>query len=432
MRWIKKILFTFLGLIAFTAISFFAIKQYRASKAAQTKIPENAYAVLRVNLDNILLTIFQNSIANYFEYSKPKESDGSKLWNIGVNVPGLLYFFSLSDTSTCFYSVLEITDKKMFQFFLEKELNLSQESISPDELAGSVHFFNKQLSIFLNDSRAILTFGSKSPLGTIKELLNSDRQNWKYASVLEKDVKALEKGDLIYVDTMKNWCNINFMSGAILFSGRVSSDHFRFPSNALQQEISKDDILNLQLNTNLSTLLANRQTYLKKLNLSVDSLSIHIDDYIGVRWKNDMLLEQDSVVTYDYDENFNPIEVISLQETEVPDLSIYIKASPQLSAYLPEYFFYNFTKSYAQGILSLTTDRDPKPAAHLSPSRHVLSFSYIKTPISTQYLSWIPKIESISQATLKGQALSDKELLFSGELRFVNTKMYALYQIFSD
>src|SRR5690606_34521716 len=90
MGWIKKITVFLIGLIAILAISFFVFKYYRTSKAENLKIPENTASVIRLNVDDLLLKIFKNSLSNYSEYYGSKKDsstvgDKPKLWNIGVH-----------------------------------------------------------------------------------------------------------------------------------------------------------------------------------------------------------------------------------------------------------------------------------------------------------------------------------------------------------
>ncbi len=436
MGWIKKILLFIFGLIAILAISFFAYKYYRSSKANQIKVPENTFAVVKINIDDLLLEMFKNSLSNYTDYYQSREDTSKikspKIWNIGLDIPAVLYLFTLSDTSYQYYTVLNVNNKSKLESFLTNQLGLSVDSTFQSQSDGLQKLHKKHVTILLGDKKMVLSLGSKSADNTLMDLLKSDQQNWFLANSLGEEVKEINDGDLTYVDKNKNWSNLNFKDGMFEFSGYFKSDLFRFPSEALQREISNDNILSFQLNTDLSLIFKNRQADLEKLNLPVDSIYQYVGNYVDIALKDKLVLERDTIITYDYDDNFEMIEKKEVQEIEVPDLSFHIKASPHLLSYLPEKIFYKFTKTHSQGLINLSTNHDLKQSEQYNPSEYVLLFNYVNKPLSARYLNWLPNYDKINLAEIKGTAISSNELNLFGKFEFNNSRLHSFYQLLKD
>jgi len=435
MGWIKKIFIFLLGLIAVLAISLFVFKSFRSSKAEKIKVPAESYSILKINIDNLALDLLKNSLNNYSEYYSGKgdsleSSKKTKLLNIGVNIPSSLIMFSLSDTSYTYYSVLDISDRGKVQVFLKDDLKLIQDSTFQGTSGIQQLYSKKHLEVLLGESKMVISVGPKSSPKTLFSLLESNQADWILANSIGEGVSEISKVDISYVDRKNNWAKVDFWNGKFVINGFFKSSLFKFPTNPIQLEFSSDNILSLELNTDLSLILKDKQEELAKWKLPIDSVYKYVGNYVSVQLKDDMVTESDTIVTYDYDDNFEMVEKKEVQKIEVPDLSFQIMASPHLLGYLPDKMFYKFSKLYSNGMIKLSTTADFETAEVFTPANNVLLFYYIKKPSAGKYLAWLPNYNKINSGIIKGKAISQDEISVSGEFHLENQDLNSFYQIF--
>lgn len=227
MGWIKKTLIFILGLIAILAISFFVFKYYRASKAADIKIPENSFSVIQLDVDDLIVEMFQNSISNYSEYYGVKKDTISKekkseLWNIGVHIPAKLYMFRLSDTSYQYFGVLEVSNSNKIKSFLKNQLRINQDSAVQNLEKGQEYYSSKELKVLLNAEKLVFSIGGKEDLESLKSLIQADQSKWVLANNFGAELKEVQGADLSYVDRNKNWASVDFKDGKFDLKDRKS------------------------------------------------------------------------------------------------------------------------------------------------------------------------------------------------------------------
>jgi len=435
MGWIKKTIVFILGLIAVLAISFFVFKYYRSSKAENIKIPENSVSVIRLDVDGLLLKMLKNSLSNYSEYYGSKQDTSTiggkaKLWNIGVHIPAKLYMFSLSDTSHHYYAVLEVTDRADIQNFLKGQLGLSQDSVFQGLEKGQELYSKKHVQALFDDQRLILSFGKDQQAETMLTLLNSDQGEWVYANGFGKTLKEVQDTDMSFVDKKDNWATVNFQNGRFDIDAFVKSSLLGFPSKPVQAVIPEDNVLYMALNSDLSLILKDKKAELEKLKLPVDSIYKYVGNFATIELKDKEVLESDTIITYDYDDNFEMTEKKEINQVEVPSLTFQVMASPHLLGYLPEKMFYKFGKDFHNGLIRLSTD----PAAFgqnidLQPSPNVFILSYQKKPVSAKYLGWLPNYDKILKGDLNGIAEGSNSLRLKGGFAFENSAINSFYQI---
>lgn len=435
MGWIKKITVFLIGLIAILAISFFVFKYYRTSKAENFKIPENTASVIRLNVDDLLVKMFKNSLSNYSEYYGSKKDSSSvedkpKLWNIGVHIPAKLYMFSLSDTSYQYYSVLEVSDKAKLQAFLERELGLSQDSVVQSLEKGQDLYAKKHVQVLLDDHKLVFSLGKDYQPETMLSLLKADQGDWVYANGLGKNVSEIQEADMSFVDKKDNWAIVNFQNGRFDIDAFVKSSLLGFPSKPVQATIPEDNVFYMALNSDLSLILKDKEAELEKLKLPVDSIYKYVGNFAAIELKDKEVLESDTIITYDYDDNFEMTEKKEINQVEVPSLTFQVMASPHLLGYLPEKMFYKFGKDFHNGLIRLSTD----PAAlgqnmELQPSSNVFVMSYQKKPVAAKYLGWLPNYDKILKGEVNGIAEGTNGLRLKGGFDLENPAINSFYQI---
>lgn len=433
MGWIKKLFIFILGLIAVLAISLFAFKYFRASKADNIRIPKDVYSVIKIDVDGLATDIFKNSISNYSEYYTTKKDSTdtlkrTKIWNIGLDIPAKLYLFSLSDTSSIFYAVIGVNNKDKVQKFLTNDLELIADSSAIE--SGNTGLYSKRhLKVLLGENSMILSVGPKANLDEMTSLLKSDQKDWQLANSFGNGIAQINNARISYVDNKKNWAKLDFMNGKFALDGYYKSALFKFPSNPKGLNHSDDNVLSLAFNSDLSLILKDKEQELAKLKLPIDSVYKYVGNFASIQLKDNQVMESDTVITYDYDDNFEMIEKKEIQQIEVPDLTFKVMASPHLLGYLPEKMFYKFSKNYSDGMIYLTTNNTSIETFNLIPSQNVLSLVYSKNSSAAKYLGWLPNYDRVVLGTIYGKAISDNEMGLKGEFVLENPDLNSFYQM---
>lgn len=433
MLWIKRIILFVIGLIAILAISFFGIKYYRALKSDEFKIPKNSYSVIRIKIDDLALDLFKNSLSNYSEYYSTKEDstrviNQKNILNSGVKIPADLYLFSLSDTSTTWYSILDISNEKSIDDFLKNKLAM-QDSIFEDTGKSHRIFINKSVVAMLGNGKMIISFGPDPHFKVMKELIGSNQSDWILAKSMVAGITKISDSKVSYTDLKKNWARLDFNNGSIHMEAYIKSPLFKFPNKPNELEHQGTQVMSFAFNSDLSLLLKERQNQLEKLKLPVDSVYKYVGNFVSFRLDEGHVMETDTIITYDYDDNFERVEKKEIQKIEVPDLAFNIMASPHLVDYMPDKMFYKFSKEYKQGMINLYTGTKKDHNLNLRPSDYVFSMNYRKSTSTAKYLNWIPKIESFESGEVRGKAISENEMNLEGEIILTNSNLNSLYQL---
>lgn len=431
MHWIKRIVFLIVGLIALVAISLFAYKSYRASKAADIRIPKESIAIAKLYVDELIWDMFRNSIANYDAYYGASTDTAGKarpkVWNSGMDIPAVLYGFQLPDTAKRFYAVLDITNRAKAVRFIQEQLQLGLDSA-----AGLDNMYStRNLKLLLGEKNAVIMVGQGLNLVQMQALATADQQDW----ILGKEFFKMDSpdSDLILTDRSNNWAAINFENGKISVKGEYRADYLRYPRNPkINKNALKDPEVVLQMDVNLDfgLLLKHHEEAIKKLDLPIDSVENFVGSYAALQVRSGSVAQRDTVITYTYDDNFEMTEQQEIQETLVPNIQFQVQASPHLMGYLPEKLFYTFHKWQGQEMIHMATAKEERSTPTFEPSASSIQLTYHKKPDMGAVLGWIPKYDLIESMDVKGVANSDNKLQITGDISLIDAKINSFYQIF--
>jgi len=442
MRIIKITIFSLLGLMAVLAISLFAYKAFRASQAKNIRIPANTQSVLKMDVDGLIWALGKNSLSNWNEYYGAKERDSTgvkktKVWNIGVELPANLYLFSLDQNADQYYAVLTVTNsEKLHQFLTDKlELNIDSAYLSSDKTHKL--YSKKNIHILVDQQKLLFSLSKDRTADTalMKTLLTSDQQDWQLATSFMDKLPSDQHADFTWFSKDNNWLSVQFNNGAADLKGEISSALFRFPKQAssIFQDDGANDIIRAEINSDLALLLKSQQALVDSLKLPFDSLDRYVGNYLSIRMSNKELSQTDTIISYDYNDNFEMVEKKELQQTQVPDLTINLMASPHLLSYLPEKLFYKFNKAAHSNLLRMSTGSlDLDQAIPWKQQANVLNLQYKQHAVGAKYLGWLPAYDKISSFNLFAVAETDKKAKIEGQISFNNKGLNAFYQLIDN
>lgn len=435
MRLLKKICYTLIGLIAGIAIGLFIYKEIRASKAKDILIPKHTTALLQVNVDGLFMELMGNAISNpntyFFAEKDSADRKREKLWRTGMKIPAMLYLFADSSNAETYYTIQKISNIDRFKRFIQTYVAKDLDSIARPLDGGYTYYQQKKLAFLYNESQVIFAIGKDSTdrSASMLELLNSTQQDWIPAHSWTSRHADQHGNDLLWTSSNKDWISMDFQNGSIHADAFFSSEQWRFPDAPQALAASGNPVLHAYLDADLSAWLKAKDSLWKDLKVPVDSLYKYYGGYIDLQWMPKDVKQMETIISYEYDDNFEMKEVKQEQEVDAPNLLVRLKASPHLLGYLPEKLFYKFKRKSEGDIISLSTDTGAGQTATFEKAKTVFNLTYQKNASVIKHLGWLPFFDRWEKIRLEGRARTTNGLQLHGFFILPHAKLHALYQL---
>lgn len=321
-------------------ISILYVWRYNQSQVFEKRVPAFATKVVNVNLrqiENHLLFDFLTNPITYLKPRKKKDSIKKPKFSLtkGVRIPKNILFYTNADNldNNWFSSVVEVSDPEELSRFLLKEKfkKTSEENI--------VLFTKSNLILAIKKEQLVCVFKTNSNINAVnrvndlfgvKEYLNADDSLLKEITKSESDICfSLENSVL----------EANFRNGVFELQGLLNEDVFLANTNEASNRESVG-IMSGQINKNNASfkkVVKNSKHKFDELtHLSLDSI---IDKWNGEFKFNITSIEHktDTIISYEYDEDFNKIETKTTQDKKIPTLSLVLGQEPPTR--LSNYFY---------------------------------------------------------------------------------------------
>ena len=285
-------------------------------------IPYNTDAVLIMDIKNIqnhyLKEILKNPTAWKFNIFT-KDDDRISILNSGIEIPYFIQVFHLKNTSfATWFSIFELNDSEKFLQFLKQEKFINK---------GKNIFQKDDICIKINTENCLISYNSKMlELEKLNKYLsnkNSFTQNVQSTQYLTN----YAAGSFVFLDKNIKPIQIYFNRNTILFDNNNEN---------LSKEFTKfyPNIFELNFNTDLlekTKIFYNKYADLKFIDsLHLNNIHAEIHDVKQVK---------DSIITYNYDDNFNETKEVSFQKILQPLYSVTF--STENSKNLMDYFTKN-------------------------------------------------------------------------------------------
>jgi hypothetical protein len=303
----------------------------------ENKIPKTATAVLHADMRQIEHHLLIDAMRNPLKYIGTKflkrKKDSLRLQKI-ISTPKNLIFFTNNEIfkNAWFSSFLAVKDETKLELYLKRKgyLKSSVDEITVFQKGKILFAFqNERLLIALKKVNNIIE------LKTVRTVF----EEVDYRSGQEELVKTIvnSKSDISYASLENDFVEANFKDGELEILGKLNStfflnaDHELYNNQPLAFINTKIDRKH-QLVQSIIT-KKNTDSFNKTTKLSLDSIMEEWNGSIAFNLKS-IISQSDSIVTYDYDDDFNKIEKKSVQERVVPDLYFRLEARTKLFEYL--------------------------------------------------------------------------------------------------
>ncbi|WP_223598311.1 hypothetical protein [Chryseobacterium sp. GVT01B] len=267
-------------------------------------IPESADVVVLIDIKKVTGQYLFSLAAHPSHWSgnKAKGKSAGSLKDSGIRIPDFLQIFHIKDTKFSeWYSVLELKDSQKFIAFLKKQNFLDK---------GNNRFQKDQIFLMINGNHCIAGTSDLALEAIQKEIQTSSN--------------SVRDADQFIHNTAGS---ISFISGKKIqnFSIELHDDEIEIKNNsnpeilnAVASKLQKGNhFLDLELDKE------NIRNFSRFFNKSI------ADSSQAVYLKATADLEQvnDTIVSYEYDDNFNEVEKKSFQKIIQPDYTIDIKSA---------------------------------------------------------------------------------------------------------
>jgi len=275
-------------------------------------IPENADIVVLVDVKKAKRQYISSYIAHPSKWFEEKNGAKNKIsvTDSGLEIPDFLQIFHLNNTKISeWYTVLEINDKEKLSLFLKDR-----------------KFINDGKGIFKSNQFFVKINGEKCIVGTSDLNFNN----------IGKPFSEKFRNNVLNADS--------FMGdglGSISFISELRTQNF---SVDLQDD--EIEIKNKQNSTNFELLISGLYKKTQFLEADLDSENIKkISSVFKENIKDSALVNDlkmsanltqvnDTIVSYEYDDNFNEIEKITYQKIVQPDFEIVLQTSNPEKAWM--------------------------------------------------------------------------------------------------
>lgn len=312
---VKKIIVFVVAILLLTAAGFWAYLFYKRWSSYQVSIPAQADRVVRVNLEQIGKKILKTG-----DPSKVRQNELVPLINKSFDLPFNIFAFGIKSLSTSVYfTKLKIADKDAFNELMAKVFTQGQDSLR--------HNPSGTLSIMFNNEHAVLIVGKDTTMRVFSQ--SSDFLNNKNVMDFSKsqlyDIKKIN-ADLSSMGNMYHFA-INFEAGKIsgTFVSNVQQESpisLKVPKESALAVISKENFFSLLNKLGIKELIPNAST--QELNAYA-----HQGFALYINGETEQLK---SVVAYEYDDNFEKVEVKKTEAAKVPNLNLKIPLSDEHTA----------------------------------------------------------------------------------------------------
>ena len=446
-----KKFFKIIAVIILSLLIFFVgIFKYRQYRANQVLIPRNATSVLKVSTDEILRSLAANMIANPRFYLKsddqPKPTVVQNKLASGLRIPASLYLFTMENQSTnAIFTRFDVKSKNNFETFIQQTLKfkISKQqngmSFASSSLGNVVICYN-------TEAAAIVFSGEIKNFDSI--LINLLKQE-NFLKLSESKFNTLKASShhIAYSDT-KNRFNIDFNTGAFNFDAEFSTEAIVPAAEPKHRIFNKESTASFWLNADFPT-TENKTYRFKNAIIERDSLLKYYKGYLDFEWTNSTS-QTDSIITYEYNDDFEKVEKITLQKKEVPNFTLNIAANANgLKSYLNLQGIINLDsgtvnksvfplyKAFVSGNSEqflLGTTKDLKVDTKKEGSKDFLSLDVNFKKLNTQLN--VPGVnrflKSFDRLSIKGKAVNAHQVRLDGRVTLINEDINSLYQLLKD
>lgn len=404
---------------------------YRQKQSYQQYIPGKTSALFRINVDGMLCSIIGNAVLNpsyYFRSEKEANERNSALKNMGIRIPANIFFFSVEPYEETFFSVFKISNLNEFKQYIKGTFKATIATTDSVVFKGAsadgrlcFMFTKEQVALSVSASKT-KPFHILNNLIQKHDLISVENSPFYPAIKAEDELVYVSKGTIV---------KAKFEKGAFSLKGDIRTVLIKGVGSLYPKQFESNSLIKFWLAADINSLLSQQKTLVEKYSVPVDTLLRYYGSYMDLEWKRALIAQEDTVITYDYNDNFEKVERKTIRKERVPEIYLSLQASPHLINYLPKQFFYKFSAKSRSGRLFIGTglNNSLEHMNNLSKNFFYLFVDFqglrnqAKYPLLQKYLRNADIME------IQGRKLGRGEIRIEGTLFFENKAINGLVQL---
>ncbi|MBC6109858.1 hypothetical protein ACFOG5_08225 [Pedobacter fastidiosus] len=441
----KKFLIISATIVVLLLISYFAFFKYREIQSNNVLIPANTNAVIKISVDGLFKTLAISYLKHPKEYAGSGKKDfKQKIEDLktGLEIPANIYFYGLKgkDKST-FFSTFKISDSVAFQKFAESKLSSKLTKIEHNFYQST----DSTLTILFDNKKVAFAFAPKkdASVSILRDLLNQ-KNTVKIGETKFADLTDIS--DHLCFQNEQSLSKMNFTDGKVDFTSEFISKIIEPALKPQHRILSSESTISFWINAKYKADSTKKEPAIESPALSTNTLKSFYKDYIDIEWLSSTK-QVDTVVGYEYNDNFERVEKKILQDNMVPNISINMDANAtEMANYLKKYGLLNsstgkisgpiipFSSFYFkanQNNVQLSTIKNKNLEVKKEASDDFLYFklNFEKLGKQQPFNVLISRINLFKKLEIRGRAIEKDKIKLESELTFTNENANSLVQI---
>lgn len=424
---------------------FWGFLKYQDHASYKNVVHQDAELIIRIDRNQLIRKIGLNALTNPGYYFRADEDDSldieeeESLGN-GFDTKANIFIYSLKEAPLTFYSTFEVTDTAALKAFLKNKLSIA-EFVDNTAYTYGHAFGGKLLAAYNNSSLVVVYSFDKTHSQRAIEDIISKKRFLKPNHPLLDGLKEYDDDVVLMSDGHVG--RLSFDNGKIVLAAALQmQDYFKIPDQPVVAGWDTRSAFQLSLSGDISPVIG-RDYMVNEINIPLDSILYHYHGYLDFAISGSTV-QSDTIITYEYNDDFEKIETKSLREKEVPGVKLRLKGDAAEIRRLLErenvihndrlnsslFPLLNLTFSEINAGTIQISNLDADNIADVADSESFVSlFTDLRklkeesaVPIPERYLEDIDRLEI-------NASKSDEKIAVKGEVLLTNSQINALVQL---
>ena len=332
----KRIKFIKIAAIALLLLllTVFGVLQYRQYSSYKNTIHNKADLIVKVSVDQLIRKMAWDILKSKSFPEKEESSEEKKeKRSHGIVYPANIFIYNLKDTPNTFFTTLKLKDTTNLEYFLKKRLGITSFTSNDERRYGQSS--NKKIQVVYNSRKLVMSYSfSSTNVETILEEILLEKEMMDSGSTLLSSFKQ-NNADVVAMKD-EDVTEVHFKKGKTIISGKIKKPkNLILPSRKIMVQQPQTDVAVFGWFTGtFNSNSVKNKTVAEKL-IPLDSLLTYYKGQMQIEIGGEVV-QHDTIIAYEYDDDFEKVEVKTIQKKKVPGIKLTIKGDPYNSHRLLE------------------------------------------------------------------------------------------------
>lgn len=328
----KKVLVRSAVALVLLLIAAYGYLQYRTHRSYQFSVYREASLVFRINIDKLIKNAGSGPVHElYLNFSQKKHATG--YIPSGFTLPSNIFCYNIKSKSPgTFFCVLPVTDTAQLKQYLKTMFKVGQfKTDAEGRITGKTG--DERLAVVYDAQHLAIAWSLKKE--NVSAVLISMLDSRNFMTDKDTVMQQLKASDAPVSYFYKNYSgSLQLKDNSILINGSFPLQQMHIPDQCyIRVPFHKDAVLQLWINAGLT---GPAQLCLKNHSLDRDTLSKYYGGLTTIEMGN-TIKQQNKVISYEFNDNFEKTAQVTVKEVPVPDISIALNGNaPALLHYLQQ------------------------------------------------------------------------------------------------